>query len=71
VCVKGEYTTEKACAKKVAGGCAACPKTVASPARQIGCLTESSDRVPKDYCIGIYKISGSPSDIGCWTPDRR
>lgn len=70
ICVKGEYTTEKACARKPEGGCAACPKTIPTPARQIGCAKEASDSLPANYCVGLYKISGQPSDLGCWTPNR-
>jgi hypothetical protein len=69
-CIKGEYTTEKACAQKVSA-CTACPKTIASPKRQIGCSTKGSDSLPANYCVGLYSLAGTAgSDIGCWTPDR-
>lgn len=76
VCAKGSFTTEKACTKKVSS-CEECPKTLESPARGVGCSREELDTVPKDHCLGLYKL-GEPRtpdepqgyDIGCWTPDR-
>jgi hypothetical protein len=71
ICVKGEYTTERACAKKAADGCESCPKRIESPQREIGCAKSSTNLLPAGYCVGLYKIGARPSDIGCWTPDRR
>jgi hypothetical protein len=72
ICIKGEYTTERACAKKApSGACDSCPRTIDNPQRQIGCAKTSSDLLPAGYCVGLYKIGAQPSDIGCWTPDRR
>lgn len=76
VCTKGQYTTEKACTKKVAS-CAECPKTLESPARNIGCTREDGDELPKNHCVGLYELGKpagvgepQPYDIGCWTPNR-
>jgi len=77
VCVKGQYTTEHACAKKApqscnkgkaAGGCPA--KTGTNPAIDVRCLGGTFDEVPEDYCHGIYFIGSDGGDIGCWTPKR-
>lgn len=79
LCVKGEYTTEKACAKKAPNGdCAACPKESLSGGR-VGCTREEHKGIPKSYCVGLYEFgkpvstpdgSVQPNDIGCWTPKR-
>ncbi len=69
-CVKGEYTTERFCAKKVTA-CTECPKTVAEPKRTVGCSSKGSERLPMNHCVGLYAIKGTVgADIGCWTPDR-
>jgi hypothetical protein len=68
-CVKGDYTTEKACAKKVTA-CTACPKTIKTPARTIGCSKDASATIPANYCVGLYSKAGTLSDIGCWTPNN-
>ncbi|MBX3232968.1 MAG: hypothetical protein KIT84_11700 [Labilithrix sp.] len=73
VCTKGEYTTERFCAKAAPGGdCAQCPKSIPGlPKRGIGCSRAESDKLPKDYCTGLVSLQGREgSDIGCWTPDR-
>jgi hypothetical protein len=73
VCLKGDYTDERACAKKVAT-CNACPSAVPPnpdlTSRKVGCLDKASDTQPANYCFGVYSIAGSPSDIGCFSPDR-
>jgi hypothetical protein len=69
ICVKGEYTTEKSCAKKSSGDCSACPKK-SSNGKPIGCSKDGSDILPAKYCVGLYYIGPDPSDLGCWTPNR-
>jgi hypothetical protein len=70
-CVKGSYTTERTCAKKV-GACAECPKDVtAGGKRVIGCSAEDGDNLPANHCVGLYVIGDQPSDLGCYTPDRK
>lgn len=83
-CVKGEFTTEKSCAKlsaipctykqgsgQVAGKDYQCP-TVDSPAgTQVGCYGKYVFKtVPKSYCHGIYSF-GESADVGCWTPAKK
>lgn len=79
-CVKGQYTTEKACAKKSTSPCldendkqtgGSCPRELTEGSKaSIGCVgTDELEEVPKDYCVGVYSI-GSSADIGCWTPER-
>jgi hypothetical protein len=69
ICVKGQFTTEKSCAKKV-DDCKSCPKSGNAPGRAIGCSTKSDALLPANYCVGIYDIKKQPADLGCWTPDR-
>jgi hypothetical protein len=68
VCIKGEYTTEKMCAKKVAA-CADCPESFADANKKVTCI-EKSDTSPYNFCAGVYNIGGKPGDLGCWTPNR-
>ena len=72
LCVKGQYTTEHACAKKSAITCTTtakmCP-TSAAPKAKIGCETMDSAEAPANYCVGLYSF-GDNADIGCWTPGR-
>lgn len=76
ICVKGQYTTEKACAKKAPGDCKSgdsrggCPNSLENPKVLIGCLGGAIESVPQNYCHGFYEISGDPSDVGCWSPNR-
>lgn len=73
ICTKGEYTTERFCAKAAPGGdCKQCPKSVASlPDRPLGCTSRDSDKLPKSYCTGLLSIDGTVgADLGCWTPNR-
>jgi len=67
VCVQGEFTTERSCAKR-ASSCSACPRTAGNA--QVGCSTSGLPNVPRSYCYGVYEIGGSAADIGCWTPNR-
>jgi hypothetical protein len=72
-CVRGGYTTERCCAKKVAN-CSACPAMVPPipdlPARKTFCSDPSASQ-PASYCYGVYTIAGQvKSDIGCYSPDR-
>jgi hypothetical protein len=69
VCIKGDYTTEKSCAKK-ASSCSACPTSIKTPPVSVGCLKEATDTQPANYCFGLYSIAGEPSDIGCYSPSR-
>ncbi|GAC1540645.1 MAG: hypothetical protein NVS3B10_05300 [Polyangiales bacterium] len=72
LCVKGQYTTEHACAKKSGVTCTdsakMCPPSGDSKAH-IGCTTADQTEVPANYCVGLYPFSGN-SDIGCYTPGR-
>jgi hypothetical protein len=72
LCIKGQYTTEHACAKKSAVTCTMtakmCP-TSAKPGAPIACTTMDDATVPANYCVGLYKFS-TASDIGCFTPGR-
>ena len=72
ICIKGEYTTERFCAKKATNAdCTKCPTKVTTPARTVGCLTSASDLSPAGYCFGVYSLNGQAgADLGCWTPDR-
>ena len=76
-CVKGQYTTERACAKKSKKSCAegesrgSCPEsTKTSSEVAVLCLGGRIDEVPANYCHGFYEIDGRLSDTGCWTPNR-
>lgn len=75
MCVKGQYTTEKTCAKKSTTSCEAgtargsCAETAASGVR-VACLGGRIDDVPADYCHGFYQIGSDSGDIGCYTPKR-
>jgi hypothetical protein len=72
LCVKGQYTTEHACAKKSAITCTTsakqCPPSSA-PKAKIGCETADAAEAPANYCVGLYSF-GDNADIGCWTPAR-
>lgn len=79
-CVKGQYTTEKACAKKSTSSCGdkdnptqgSCPKELTDGSKaQVRCLGSVFEQVPADYCHGIYFIGTDGGDIGCWTPKRK
>jgi hypothetical protein len=71
ICVKGEKTTEKACAKKAPNNdCNKCEDKISTPARTIGCAKTNSDLLPAGYCVGLYEIGGDVADLGCWTPNR-
>lgn len=75
VCVKGQYTTERACAKKAPGDCnkgeaqGGCEQNIATPKVAVRCLGGIFDEVPANYCHGVYPL-GESGDIGCWTPKR-
>jgi len=83
-CVKGQYTTEKSCAKKSAISCKEPPRgegqrsgrdfqcpTVASPPKTpVLCLGGFAfENVPAGYCHGIYAF-GEGGDVGCWSAAR-
>lgn len=81
-CVKGEYTTERFCAKKALATCspsvkASCPASSKTPAPRVGCTSVPDDpklvnpnpEVPYNYCVGVYTF-GEAGDLGCWTPNR-
>jgi len=72
VCVKGTYSSERACAKPSPGPCSAsnagaCATPVASGAKVI--CTQGSSEVPAQYCAGVYRL-GAGFDLGCFTPPR-
>jgi hypothetical protein len=73
VCVKGEFTTERFCAKKSAATCTAtsnkCPPPM-KPKTPLGCAIKDGPATPLDnYCYGLYEI-GESRDLGCYTPNR-
>jgi hypothetical protein len=76
-CVRGQYTTERSCAKKSAITCKTgavegtdfkCPAS-ANPKATIRCRGDVFEQVPKDYCHGLYPFVDS-ADVGCWTPAK-
>jgi hypothetical protein len=72
ICIKGQYTTEKSCAKKTAA-CTSCPKTLDSTGGAVGCTKEDDKQ---NYCVGLYKLGKpvngqQPYDLGCYTPARK
>jgi len=83
-CVRGQYTTERSCAKKSKITCKDgqtqgtdfdCDK-VAVPKASVRCLGAAKngshgvfEQVPENYCHGLYPL-GQSADIGCWTPER-
>lgn len=77
-CVKGQYTTERTCAKKSTSSCddgqgrGSCPADVQLKSKvRVLCLGGRVDEVPKDYCHGLYLIgTEGGGDVGCYTPDR-
>jgi len=76
ICVKGQYTTEQACAKKAPGDCqkgqarGGCVQSLTTPKVNIYCPGGTLNEVLPNYCIGLYEVGGNPSDVGCWTPNR-
>jgi hypothetical protein len=74
-CVKGQYTTEHACAKKLTSGTCTqgakpdCPPQYAGSKAGTSCTTDNTPEAPAGYCIGVYNF-GSGGDIGCFTPTR-
>ena len=79
-CVKGEYSTERFCAKKSAAKCTAtsksCPPS-SKPGVALGCAVQEGEASPLDnYCYGLYEFGtpgpngGQPVDLGCYTPAR-
>jgi hypothetical protein len=75
-CVKGEYTTERTCAKKSASSCnegkgrGSCPASVELESKvSVACAGGLFEQIPKDYCHGLYKF-GEGADVGCYTPAR-
>ena len=76
-CVRGQYTTERSCAKKseipcktgsVSGTDFKCPAS-ANPKAAVRCLGSSFENVPLNYCHGLWRF-GESADVGCWTPAR-
>lgn len=81
LCVKGRYTTEKACAKKSTSSCGTEDKPAQGSCAQdtevgskkvlVRCLGAVLEEAPKDYCHGLYLIGKEGGgDVGCWTPNR-
>ena len=77
-CVRGQYTTEKSCAKKSKTTCSTgskqgsdfdCPAVTNGAKAQIRCLGSELSQVPQNYCHGLYAL-GEAGDVGCFTPDR-
>jgi hypothetical protein len=75
--VRGQYTTERSCAKKsgitcgkgqVQGTDFQCPGA-SSPKTTVVCRGDAFEQVPLNYCHGLYKF-GDGADVGCWTPAR-
>lgn len=75
-CLKGQYTTEKSCAKKAPQSCnkgeaqGGCVKSLTTPKVSVYCLGGRIEEAPVDYCHGFYEVGGNPTDVGCWTPPR-
>lgn len=83
-CVKGQYTSEKTCAKKSTASCetkdaqgrtvpaqGSCQTKVEGGSNaEVRCLGVAFEEVPKNYCHGIYFIGEQGGDIGCYTPKR-
>lgn len=80
-CIKGEYTTERFCAKKATTTCVSgqkpsCPASAKTNPR-LGCTSlpaapekpNPNPDIPYNYCVGVYTF-GEASDLGCWTPNR-
>jgi len=69
VCIKGQYTTEKTCAKKAPGDCkggeatdgGGCQADVDLAGRKVrvACAGGIFDNVPKNYCHGLYFFNTS------------
>ena len=79
ICVKGQYSTEKTCAKKAASACGSslvpnpgsCPYSVTEGSKAtVGCLGFAFDTVPENYCHGLIPFSKAGGDVGCWAPPR-
>lgn len=84
VCVQGQFTTEKSCAKPstipckydgnnapVAGKDFACPAVTSPEKVKAYCLGKFIfPEVPKDFCHGVYAF-GESIDVGCWTPAKK
>ena len=75
-CVKGEYTTEKTCAKKSTSSCdsgkgrGSCPASLELESKvSVACAGGVFQQIPKDYCHGLYQF-GESADVGCYTPAR-
>ncbi len=76
-CVKGQYTTERTCAKKAPSSCGnkdkpekgGCPDKADGSGANIGCYGFFFEQVPENYCHGLYGLDQS-FDIGCYTPKR-
>jgi hypothetical protein len=74
-CVRGQYTTEKSCAKKAPQSCnngqaqGGCVQNLTTPKVAIRCLGGTLNEAPKDYCHGLYSL-GQSGDVGCWTPAK-
>ena len=74
ICVKGQYTTERSCAKKSPSACASkdCPSkpgNLPSSSTGIGCAKAADGDVPAGYCVGVYTM-GQSSDLGCYSPAK-
>lgn len=82
LCIRGDYTTERFCAKKSAGTCTEtsnqCPAS-SKPDAEIHCSVPDPKKPNADVdnlCYGLYNLGApqdgqQPKDIGCWTPARR
>jgi hypothetical protein len=82
-CVKGQYTTERTCAKKSTTSCGtkekptrgSCPETADTSGVKVACYGQIFfQEAPAGYCHGIYVIGAgdrAAPDIGCWTPNRK
>jgi len=84
-CIKGQFTTERYCAKKSASPCSSssrgsCPSKLTLATEVVAtCSTAASDDYPADYCLALYEIGPETCgpahdqpcyDLGCWTPKR-
>lgn len=77
ICVKGQFTTERSCAKRSTSSCnegqeqGSCAEKLASPNVIVRCLGGLINEVEPDFCHGVYLLgSEGGGDLGCWTPSR-
>ena len=69
ICVQGQYSTERFCAKKSPGTCTSgqkpmCPAPFAGTKAYIACIdTSDVPQVPQNYCTCLYFFSDGPCQV--------